>query len=153
MLDDNDARIVAQCPVDLPVTDVERDDPCGAPLEKHVGEAARGRADVERLTAFDVDVERIEGVRQLHAAAADIRVIGRDESEVGGGIDLRAGFRFGLPVDNDLSRQDQRSRTLSRRRKASFNDELIQTNTQSNWTAPRSSGRSGADASPQGGRR
>jgi hypothetical protein len=130
MLDDNDARIVAQRPVDLPVTDVERDDACGAPLEEHVREAARGRAAVERLTPFHGEVEGVEGVRPLHAAAADIRVIGRDQSEVGGSIDLCAGFRFGLPVDKDLSRENERSRTLSRWRESPFNDQLIQSNAQ-----------------------
>ena len=51
VLDDDDARIVAQRPVDLPVADVERDDARRAALQQDVGEAAGGRADVERLAS------------------------------------------------------------------------------------------------------
>ena len=51
VLDHDDARIVAQRPVELPVADVERDDARGAALQQHVGEAAGGGADVERLAA------------------------------------------------------------------------------------------------------
>src|SRR5262245_35938144 len=113
MFDDDDPRIVAECPVDLTVADVERDDACGAALEEHVCEAARGRADVERLAAFDRDVERVEGMRQLDAATADIRVIGRNESELGVVVDLRAGFRLELAVNKDLPRQNQGACALS----------------------------------------
>jgi hypothetical protein len=130
MLDDEDPRIVAQRPIDLPMANVERDDVCGASFEKDVREAPGGGTDVERLATFNGDVERVEGVRQLHAAATDIRVIGREETEVGGGVDLRAGFRFDLAVNKDLSRQNQRSCALSRRREAPFHDELIQANAQ-----------------------
>jgi hypothetical protein len=112
------------------VADVQRDDACGSALEKDVCEASCRCADVERLTAVHDDVEHIEGVRQLHTAAADVRVIGRDESEVGGGVDLRAGFRFWLAVNKDLSRENQRPCALSRRCETSFNDELIQPNAQ-----------------------
>src|SRR5690606_33144829 len=74
-LDDDHARIISQPPVELTVTDVERDDPAGAALQQHVGEAAGGGADVERLSPLDGNAKGVERVRQLHAAAADIRMV------------------------------------------------------------------------------
>ena len=130
MLDNDDARVVAQRPVDLPVADVERDDPRRAASEKHVGESAGGRTDVERLSPVDTDVKCVERVGELHPAAADVRVIGCGEADVGVGIHLRARFRLGLSVDADLSGQDQRARPLARRREAAFDNQLIQTNAQ-----------------------
>ena len=50
-LDDEHARIVAQPPVELAVSHVERDDVPGATLQQHVGEAAGRRADVEAVAA------------------------------------------------------------------------------------------------------
>ena len=90
VLDDDDARVVADLPVELPVTDVQRDDARGAALEQDVGEAASRRADVERLASGDVDAEGVERVRQLEPAAADIGMVGRDERDVGVGVDRRA---------------------------------------------------------------
>ena len=90
MLDDDDARIVAQGPVDLAVADVERDDADGAALEQDVGEAAGGGADVERLASVHGDGKRIERVRELEAAAADVRMIGRNQRDVRQGVDLHA---------------------------------------------------------------
>jgi hypothetical protein len=60
------------------VTDVERDDAHGAALEQHVVKPPVD-APMSSASGRHVDVERIEGVRQLDAAAADIRVIGCDE--------------------------------------------------------------------------
>jgi hypothetical protein len=57
-------------------------------------------------------------------------VIGCDESEVGGDVDLGAGFRLELAVNQDLSCENQRACALSRRREPPFNDELIQPNAQ-----------------------
>ena len=79
VLDDDDARIVAQPPVELPVADVERDDARGAALQQHVGEAAGRGADVERLAAGDGDAEGVERVRELQAAAADVGVVRREQ--------------------------------------------------------------------------
>ena len=51
--EDDDARIVPQPPIELPVADVERDDAGGAAPQQHVGEAAGRRADVERARVRD----------------------------------------------------------------------------------------------------
>ena len=79
VLDDDDARVVAQLPVQLAVADVERDHACGAALQQHVGEAAGRCADVEALAPANLDLKGVECVRELQSAAADIGVIGRDE--------------------------------------------------------------------------
>ena len=72
-LEDDHARVVANLRVQLPVADVERDDPRGPALQEDVGEPARRRADVEAVEARDVDPERVEGVRQLVTCARDVR--------------------------------------------------------------------------------
>ena len=73
----DDARVGAQPPIELAVADVERDDAGGAAPQQHVGEAAGRRADVERAASLRVDRERVERVRELDAAAADVRMIRR----------------------------------------------------------------------------
>ena len=65
--------VLAQAVVELAVGDVERDDVGGSALEQAVGEAAGGRADVERAAAGDRNVQRVERVGELHAAARDVR--------------------------------------------------------------------------------
>ena len=72
---DRDARIGAQPPVELSASDVERDHVSGAALQQDVGEAAGRGADVERTLAGRIDAEGVERVRQLDAAAADVRMI------------------------------------------------------------------------------
>ena len=79
----DDARVGAQAPVELPVAHVERDHLARAALQQHVGEAAGGRADVERERAGDVDAERVERVRELQPAAADVRMIRHAQRDVG----------------------------------------------------------------------
>ena len=79
VLANGDARVVAQPPVELAVTDVERDDVARAALQEHVGEPAGGRADVQRGSPRSRPRECVERVRQLQAAAAHERMIRRDE--------------------------------------------------------------------------
>jgi hypothetical protein len=130
VFEDEDARVVAKRPVDLPVTDVERDDARRAAFEQDVGEAAGGGADVERLASLDGNAEGVERVRELDAAAPDVRMVWRDQRDLGGRVDLRAGFGLRAPVDADLSGKDQRARPLARRRQATFDDELVQADAQ-----------------------
>ena len=73
-LQHGDARVVAELRVQLAVADVERDHARGAALEQAVGEAARRGADVERSRGpSSVEAERVERVRELLAAARDVR--------------------------------------------------------------------------------
>ena len=57
----------------LAVADVEGDHARGAALEEDVGEAAGRGADVEAVEAGRIDAERVEPVRELLAAARDVR--------------------------------------------------------------------------------
>ena len=78
--------------MELAVADVERDHARRAALEQHVGEPAGRGAHVERLSAARVDGRRVEGVRELLAAAADVPRRPLD-LELRGGVDLDSGLR------------------------------------------------------------
>ena len=130
VLDDDDARIVAELPVDLAVPDVEGDDPDSAALQQDVGEAARGRADIERLASVDRNTEGVQRVGELDPAAAHVGMIGRDDGDSRRWLDLGAGLCVRLPVDTDLAGEDQRACPFTGWREAPFDDELIQSNTQ-----------------------
>ncbi len=114
---DDDARIGAQLPIELAVADVERDHVARAALQQDVGEAAGRRADVERAASADGNGEDVEGVRELDAAAADVRMIGSDQRDVGARRHGGAGLRHDLAVDGDLAGEDQRARPFARRRR------------------------------------
>ena len=70
-LHDQDAGVLAQAPVELPVTDVDRDHHRRSALEQAVGEAAGRGADVEAATPVDVDLELGESVLELDPASRD----------------------------------------------------------------------------------
>ena len=70
-LEHGHARVVAEPFVELAAADVESDHPRRAALEQDVGEAAGRGADVERVAPGRVDVELVEGVRELLPAARD----------------------------------------------------------------------------------
>ena len=78
-----DAWIGAQPPVHLVVSDVEGHHVRGAAPEQHVGEAARGRADVQGFPSFNGNVEGIEGMNELEGASAYVRVIGLTDLHIG----------------------------------------------------------------------
>jgi len=67
---------------------------------------------------------------ELDAAAAHVRMIGRNQDNVRGRLDLSARFRLRLSVNADLAGQNQGACPLARRREPSFDDELIQANSQ-----------------------
>ena len=64
--------ILAQAVVELAVGDVQGDHVGRSALEQAVGEAAGGRADVERAAAGDGEPERVERVGELDPAAGDV---------------------------------------------------------------------------------
>ena len=90
----------------------------GAALEQDVGEAAGRRADVERPPAGHRDAERVERVRELDAAAPDVRMVRRERARRARRSDGGAGLRDDLAVDGHLSGEDQRARPLARGRAA-----------------------------------
>ena len=79
---------------------------------------------------LDESVDILRSAGELDAAAAHVRMIGCDEGDLRGLLDLGARFRVGVTVDADLSGKDQRACPLTGWREAPFDDELIQTNTQ-----------------------
>ena len=99
-----DARVAAQAPVELRASDVEGDDAGGAALQQDVGEAAGGCADVERVPAGRIDTERVERVGQLHAAAADVRMIRFRDLDARVLGDRGAGFADRPIVHADVAR-------------------------------------------------
>ncbi len=73
-----------------------------------------------------VDAERVERVRELEAAAADVGMIRRDQRDgrVGGDRCARLGGR--LTVDADLPGEDQRSRPLARSGEPAFDEQRVE---------------------------
>src|SRR3954468_20840847 len=121
------ARVVAKAPVQLASTDVERDHAGRAAPQQHVGEAARRCADVESSSPRRIDRKGVEGSRELHAAAADVRVVGRRQFHAGVVPDRRAGLRDHLSVDGYLTGQNERAGPLPRRRQAEVHERNIET--------------------------
>ena len=64
-LENDDAANVPEPPVELTAAHVHRKDPRRAARQKHVREAARGRADVQADQPFGVDTEVVEPMGQL----------------------------------------------------------------------------------------
>jgi hypothetical protein len=126
MLEDDDARVGSQAPIELAVSHVERDHLTGATLEQHVGEAASRRADVERRAVADVDREGVERVGELHTAAADIWVIRSRERNLGVRGHTRSSFRDHGAIHAHLARHNKRASPLARRRELAFDEEEIE---------------------------
>ena len=72
-LEHRHARVGAEARVQLAVADVERDHARRAPLEEDVGEAAGRGAHVDAIETGRIDAENVEAVRELLAAARDVR--------------------------------------------------------------------------------
>ncbi len=123
---DVNARVSAQPPVQLAVADIERDHARRAALQQDVGEAAGRGADVQGAFARRVHAEVVEGMRQLDAAAADVRMIRHRDLEVRAIGDGRAGFRDDLAVDSHAAGHDQGSCTLAGGRKPAFHERDIE---------------------------
>ncbi|KAG7666462.1 hypothetical protein KSW81_008411 [Nannochloris sp. 'desiccata'] len=77
-LDDDHARVGPQRRIELPVPDIERDHAPRAALEQHLREAARRSAEVECVSASDIEPGRIKCSRELEGRPADVAVISVD---------------------------------------------------------------------------
>jgi len=108
------------------VADVEREHAHRSALEQHVGEPARRCPDVERRTSTRIDGEHVQRVRELDAAAADVRMIASDKGDLGVGRDRVPGLGHDGAVDAHLSGEDQRAGAFARRGKAAFDDERVE---------------------------
>jgi hypothetical protein len=65
----NHALVIPQPPVELAMADVDGVYAPRAPLQQHVGEAAGRGAEVERRAARRIELEMIERMGELGAAA------------------------------------------------------------------------------------
>jgi hypothetical protein len=110
------------------VPHVERHHASCPTLEQDVGESAGRSAEVEAVAPRHGDPERVEGVRQLHASAADVRVIGDREGDTGRLVHGGPRFRHRLPFDDHVAREDQGAGALPRRRQTAIDEQLIEAN-------------------------
>src|ERR1700729_1629587 len=120
------AWIGAQAPVELAVGDVERDHVRGAALEQAVGEAASRGANVERATALDLHVQRIERVGELDPAARDERRAA-DELELRVVVDQLSGLLDAAPPGQQqhLAGDHRRRRARPRREQSALGQEAV----------------------------
>ena len=126
VLNDRDARIAPDLPVQLAVADVERDHVGGAALQPDVGEAAGRGADVERDASGGIDGKDVERVRELDATAAHPRMIRTGDANLGIDPDQAAGLVGGTPVDHHLTGEDHRACFLARLSEPPLNDQRVE---------------------------
>jgi hypothetical protein len=68
-------------------------------------------------------------MRELEAAAPDIRMVGSDQFDDGVGAHRRAGLGDRLTGDANLTGQDHRSRPFAGRDEAAVDEQLVQAHT------------------------
>src|SRR5579872_7471663 len=122
----DDSLVLAKLPGKLAVSDVERVHPLRAGLEKHVGEAAGRRTDVERHGAACFDLEHPQRLLQFQAASADVRQ--RLAQQYHRAVDRYACCRLGDDgtVDGNAAPQNDRLRSGPRLREAALHHEHVE---------------------------
>jgi hypothetical protein len=125
MLDDDHTLVIPQFPIQLAVTDVECNDARGAALQQYISEAAGRCADVQAFASTDLDMEGVERVSELEAAAAGVWMIRYEQGDRGVIVNRRAGFRRRPLVHRHLPSQDQRACTFTRGCQTPLDDELV----------------------------
>ncbi len=128
--DDDDPWVGANLPVELVVADVEGDNPGRAALQQHVGEAARGSADVEGNNAGGINAKGVERVRKLEPATTDPGMIGSAKHDLDVAGDRCARFGDRMPSDQDIAGQNQRPRPFARRNESALDEQLIKSRLQ-----------------------
>jgi hypothetical protein len=120
------ARIVAQLPIQLAVTDIDGVHAGGSALQQAIGEAAGGGSHVQADATAHVDREMIQRAGQLEPAAADVgqRLGDLDSAIFGEGV---TGLVGPLAIDSNAAGEDQSSRLLARIGEAPLHQDLIQT--------------------------
>src|SRR5207244_7568636 len=119
--------IAAELVVELSGADVHRVDARRTALQQAVGEAARGRADVDADPAADRRAELVERVRELLATPADVGRAPAD-LDLGGGLDERAGLVHATTVDEDLSGHDAAGCLLAAGQESFVYEEFVESN-------------------------
>ena len=121
----DDAPVLAKLPGELSPADVHGINLRRAVLEQAIGEAAGGRAEVERDQPGHVELKMFERVFEFVAAAADVFFAGVEREGVIG-PDRVAGFAGGPGVDADLAGEDGAFGLFAAFAKAAFNQRLIE---------------------------
>src|SRR5579863_5099313 len=106
------SRVVAQPPVELPGSNVDRVDARGACLQQTVGESAGGRSEVRGDESGDVEAEMFESAFELQSASSHIAEFrGHFNTGLGGNKLARLGCF--LAIHKDITGHDQRLRFLA----------------------------------------
>ena len=124
--DDDDARVLAQFPRQLIVTDVDSPYARRAVLQQAVCEAAGGRADVQARLTSHVEVERAERRFELQAAATDVARHLAFQANVERRVDHLAGLVGPLLGDEHLAGENQRLRPRPALGQPAFDDQLVE---------------------------
>ena len=126
VLADGHARVGAQPPVELSVSDVERDDVPRAALQQDVGESPGRRADVEREPCRSTSMSNVSSACASFSRRGP-RTDGPARRATMSAVSSTAvpAFTAGDPFDAHLAGQDQRARALSRRREAARDEQDI----------------------------
>ncbi len=115
----NDARVCLELPIDLGCSNVDAMDAGGTVLEKAVGEAAGGGADVDGDAAGGVNLELLESPFEFEAAAADVAKLFEEFDGCVSG-DGRAGLVDLLSIHQNLTGEDEGFAAFSRRDEAAL---------------------------------
>ena len=125
----DDPRVAAERFGELSAAHVESVDPARTALQQDVREAAGGRTDVETDEPRRVDLEGVQGRRELVAAPADVGVVADDlDRAIGQDEVARLAIvtcRVALPHP-DLAGQHQRLRSAARLDQATLDEQLVE---------------------------
>lgn len=102
-----DTRVGAEFGVELRAADVDAHDIGGAGLERAVGEAAGGSADVEDVGVAQIEGKALDGAGEFFAAAGD-EAWGLLDGEIEIGGKLAAGFIEAFGAVEDATAHDER---------------------------------------------
>jgi hypothetical protein len=125
VLDDHNARVLPQLPIELPTAHVHRYHTVSASAKKNIREAAGRCSYVEGVATLHGYREGLECVGELDATPAHVRVIGFDELDLG--VFSYRGSRLGydLAVHPHLASEDQGACAFSRLHKCTLHEQRI----------------------------
>jgi len=122
---DDDARVLAQFPSELTMTDINGVNPARAALQQHVGKPAGRSADIQCGPTRYLDAKMIERMNELNAAARDPRVIAALDRQCNIDRDLVASLVDPPAAGIDETSKDQRLRPGPAFRQAPLGEKLI----------------------------
>ena len=123
---DDNARMPAEFPGQLAVTDVDGEDFFRAVLQQTIGETAGRGAQVNDGQPFDIQSKIFQGMFELMAAAADIFFSGF-ELDLVVRPDLIARFARRLPVDGHQTGHDSALGLFPTLAQTAFHESLVKT--------------------------